>query len=140
MYNGPQENKIEPNPQFKEEHHMKKTMALALALVLLVSLLTACGGGGKYAAAGEYLCTSMTAEGLTMDPSAWGLEIVLTLKDDGTGSLKYAGDETEPLDLTWSQNGDTLKITINGEAADVKLDGDTIALSQEGAEMIFTKK
>ena len=120
---------------------MKKTMALALVLVMLVALFAGCSGSkGKYAAAGEYLCTSMTAEGLTMDPSAWGLEITLTLKDDGTGTLKYAGDETEPKPLTWSQNGETMTITVDGEAAVATYKDNQVTLSQEDYEMIFTKK
>ena len=128
---------------------MKRTIALALALVMLLALLCGCSGGkDKYAAAGEYLCTSMTVgapgeEPFTADPSMMGMEIVLTLIDDGTGSISYAGGETVR-QLLWSQDGEELTLTIEGDSTQASCKDDKVSIyivdDAGEVEYVFTKR
>ena len=123
---------------------MKKTIAIALVLVMLAALLAGCSGGkDKYAAAGEYICTSMTTVGLTMDPTMLGMEITLTLNDDGTGVLHYVDDEAGR-QLLWSQDGNTLTLTIEGDSAEASATDDSVTLKivddAGEVEFIFTKR
>lgn len=121
---------------------MKKILAIALATLLLLTLFAGCGKKtGEYAAKGNYLCTSMTSAGLTLDPSAMGLDITLILNNDGTGTLKFAGEETEPEALTWKEeDGDTLSFTIGNETISGSYDGKAVTINmEEDYILVFTK-
>lgn len=113
---------------------MKKTLAIALVILMVASLFVACG---EASAAGSYTCTSMTTEGMTLDPSALGLEVTLTLNEDGTGAMSFGTESIS--ELTWKQNGNSIDLTVDGETETATLDGDTITLSEDGAELVFTK-
>ena len=118
---------------------MKKTIAIALVLVMLAALLAGCSGGkNKYAAAGEYICTSMTTVGLTMDPTMLGMEITLTLNDDGSGTLDLFG---ETMQAKWEASSNPEgKITLNGSEAKIKLtDSDLTIEDSTGASMTFKR-
>lgn len=113
---------------------MKKSLAIALVIVMIASLFVACG---ETSAAGNYTCTSMSAQGMTLDPSALGIEVTLTLNEDGTGAMSYGEQATS--ELTWTQNGNSIDLTVDDETTTATVDGDTITLTEDAAELVFTK-
>ena len=122
---------------------MKKTLALTLALLLVLSVFTACSSNSS-AAVGTYTCTSMSVgepgeDPFTADPSAMGLIITLTLNEDGTGTIQYADEEADPEPVVWSLNGSTFKISINGADTPATFENDTIVLAEEDYSMTFTR-
>ena len=92
---------------------MKKTVSLALALVLVLSL-TACGGkdGGKSADPnlGKYLGTEFSSDGSNWYSLTDILEdeSYIELKDGGKGVFCLGGDAT---DVKWTLENGTLKMT-----------------------------
>lgn len=115
---------------------MKKTMktVLSLALVLVLALsLVACGGT---APSGKYKFKSMTMEGQTVTAKDLGIEdedgMYVEFKDDGTGKLSIAGDDSP---FEWKGN----VITAEGEKIDFTVKGSQVILKEDGGEMVFEK-
>ena len=118
---------------------MKKILAILLA-VAMIAALAACSGKTKasYNDAGYYSVFSITEDGETMSQAELeelGLEIYMELKDDGTGVINIAGDETR---ITWEDGS----ITNEGETKAYALAGGmlTLDLSEDGEEFILIFK
>ena len=120
---------------------MKKMLAILLALLMV--LMAGCGGASERSApennaAGLYLCTGGTDENgddmtsMLDTLSALGLYFTLELREDGTGVLDLAGDQTE---LTWSKSS----ITMEGVKNLYTLDGDTLSLKDGKESLVFTR-
>ncbi len=118
-----------------EDNNMKKLLALALVLVLIFSLC-ACGSGSGKSLAGTWTLIGLKSGGVdyTEMLKTSGVSIVLQLNADGTGYIDFGGGDKE--DFTWS--GTT--ITSDGSRIPFTVDGDTLTISQNGEEMVFTRK
>ena len=105
---------------------MKKFLAIALALVLVVSMV-ACGKKDA-APSGDYVLKSMKAQGQEVNLDDYyammgsDFEMVMTFNDDGTGTLATAPGVA--MDFTWEGN----HYTADGETAEFKLDGKTLTI------------
>ncbi len=122
---------------------MKKAFALTLVLILVLSVFAGCSNAAG-SLAGSYTCTSMTVgapgeEPFTADPSAMGLIITLTLNADGTGTIQYADEESEPDPVVWSVKGSELKMSLKGVDTPATFTENTITLAEEDYSMTFTK-
>ena len=132
---------------------MKKTlwakmMSLTLVLACVFSL-AACGGGSS--AAGSYTLQTISMSGFSMDleqlaetydVSMDELKIALDLKSNGNFTLDMSAiDDSMSMDGTWSQSGDDIALTIDGETLTVTLNGDVITLAEpeSGVTMTFKK-
>ena len=113
---------------------MKKLVALALVIVMVVAMV-ACGGGGKDPAVGTWKLTGMFMDG--QDYSAYlgllGMEMTLTLNEDGTGTMDAMG---ESINITWSDG----KITNEGESIPFSVDGDKLTMEEDGTQLVFTRQ
>lgn len=110
-----------------EEIIMKKTLALVLVVVMLSATLVACGGNsiiGSWEA---------TVEGVSMK---------LTFEEDGKGSITTMGVTA---DMTWSAEGDKLNasMAVMGITEEVfkdatySVDGDSLSITMEGETVVF---
>ena len=124
---------------------MKKAIAIVLLAVMILGLLSACGGGdGKYI--GVYKFSKMVSSEITMTVQEYAdlFEIdvkeaekfmILELKSGGKGTIT-SEDETE--DITWKADGEKITLTAkNEDGADESYDATikdgviTLALGDE---------
>lgn len=67
----------------------------------------------------------------------WGVNCILILDEDGTGSLDLF---LEVVDLKWeAKDATTATITADGDSQDMKLKDGKLVLEADGDELVFTK-
>lgn len=119
---------------------------LAAALACSMLMLSACGGGKSAEPvdlSGTTWALAGGAQGSTKVSKAdmetlMGGEITYTFNEDGTLSMALAG--TAIADGTWSQDGANVTLTVAGESGEMKLDGDTLSITQGDVVANFTQK
>ena len=119
---------------------MKCCLAVLLALCMILCL-AACGGPKdngkeKLADVGYYTVTSVSDGEDAFDAEWLALlgadEWYLELREDGTGTLNMYDEEMK---ITWKPGS----ITMDGETMKYTLKGDTLTLTEDGAEIVFTR-
>ena len=121
---------------------MKRFFSAALIAMIIFSALalTACGGGSsKDLSDSKYVGTwKATAMEIGDTSEAPEFDMILTLNDDGTGTL-FGGEEGETNTFNWELTSDGFKTS-----GDVKLkfkdDGDRIKSKIIGVNLIFEKQ
>ncbi len=112
-----------------------------LAVLLAGLLLSGCGGKAKEeqalteTAAGDWELVSMSYSGMTFgkeDLDNSDITMTLSLLEDGTGTMEYAGSVYE---LTW----DGSSITTDGVADSYTLKDGVLTIANEDTEMVFTR-
>ncbi len=124
----------------------KLSLLTSVLLTLLLGItLTGCGGGGGSddgaAFIGQWTGVEMNDGGEITDLTAYadlGLEITLSINDDGTLAVDILGDSNSG---TWKgKNASTISVTIDGEAFDAKLSGNQVTFdSGDGSSILFEK-
>ena len=118
-----------------------RRMTSALVLVLVLSLvLVSCNGGGA-SIAGTWKLESIAQDGEKIDFASLGMDAdyMVFVFDDKDKAEVSIGDEKES--GTYSVNGNTVTVTIQGEGVDLKLDGGKLTMSEdEGMVMTFAKQ
>ncbi|MBQ4513671.1 MAG: hypothetical protein II969_11815 [Anaerolineaceae bacterium] len=87
---------------------MKKSFLLFFVLAVLLAVFGIFAAAAESALFGEYELTSMNYGGTEMDPGAMGMSAVLTLNEDGTGSLTMNGAPNEL--PKWTDDGATVTL------------------------------
>lgn len=140
---------------------MKRYLTLALAVIMMLSLL-ACGGKTEEPAAepavveqpteapteepapeakgivDTWTLTSMVGEGVTMDAAAFGLTMTFTFNEDGTVVVVAYGEEEND---TYTFADNTLVIVSEGTEIPGTYDPetDTIVLEQDGVKLSLAR-
>ena len=123
---------------------MKKRILSLLTAILVMSalVLTACGGGGnkevdlsdsKYVGTWKAAGISLGGETENLDD-----EWIMTLKEDGTGTLTGTGEE-ENSEFTWQPTDGGFKTKGDLKVA-FKDDGDKIKTNILGVDLTFEKQ
>lgn len=71
------------------------------------------------------------------------ISVVVTFRDNGTASTTYSiGGETATSEGTWSAEGGTLNVTVDGEtdSAAYSISGDTLTISDEDGTFTLRKQ
>ena len=108
----------------------------------LCAALVACGGVNKAAYTGTWQLESGSDESLNSESiqlmKSLGLEVTLTLNEDGTGSLDLFGENTA---IKWEAKSDSEgTLSINDTTASLKLaDGKLTLEDASGSSMTFIK-
>ena len=119
---------------------MKKLLSLILVICMACMMIPAMAEG----TAGTWYLVEMVTNGVTINPAEMGMNWSLTLNEDGTADnrMEMMG-EVQEKSGTWTQEGDTVTVTIDDspvafQLADGKLtadmDGQTAVFSQEAPE------
>ena len=111
---------------------MKKALA---ALVILSMLLGAVALAEAADAAGTWYLIEMVEDGQSINPADLGLTITLTLNDDGSAVM----DSGEGMEGTWTQDGDSVIVTIDGDAMDFALADGTLTAAEDDMTMVFSR-
>lgn len=128
----------------------KRTMATIVAMLAMVFALAGCSGGsagspqdGEKNFAGDWRIVGMEDDGKVTsedDIEAMrdlGLDVGLTVNEDGTFTLAYFGSE---LNGEWSAKSATeAEFTIDGEKVTVTIADEKISMEQDGTKLIFGK-
>ena len=119
---------------------MKKLISLILIVCMACMMIPAMAEGES----GTWYLVEMVTNGVTINPAEMGMNWSLTLNEDGTADnrMEMMG-EVQEKSGTWTQEGDTVTVTIDDspvafQLADGKLtadmDGQTAVFSQEAPE------
>lgn len=124
----------------------KSVLAFLTCVLALAFALTGCSGGGKDPKAnfvGSWELSGGTSEGEELTEEymemfkEWGVNIILVLNEDGTGSLDLF---SEVDDLKWeAKDATTASITVGKDATDVKLKDGKLILEEDDGNLVFTK-
>lgn len=108
---------------------MKKVLALAIALILVVAVFAGCSKGGSNAIVGKW---AWEYEGL-------GEVMSFTFNADGTGSMDAFGESEA---FTYTVSGNTLNMTVDGEteACNFSINGNTMTLTIGGEPIELVRK
>ena len=115
---------------------MKKLFSLLLALMMLLGM-TALAEAVDYT--GLWALTGVTAAGVTVDPTALGMDMTMELHEDGTCTLIALGEEemgawviTEGGVAITDADAVTMEMLLTEDGA--------LTIEQDGAMMIFTRE
>lgn len=124
----------------------KKMTAGLLLLTLVLTLLTACGGSdsnsGKQAFIGKWTAVTVEVESETMSASdfeaALGepLNMTIEFKSDDTAILSIVDELGEG---TYTVEGNTAKITVDGDTVEFTLNSGKLVGEIEGVIFTLTK-
>lgn len=108
---------------------MKKVLALAIALILVVAVFAGCSKGGSDAIVGKW---AWEYEGL-------GEVMSFTFNADGTGNMDAFGESEA---FTYTVSGNTLNMTVDGEteACNFSINGNTMTLTIGGEPIELVRK
>ena len=117
---------------------MKKLISLVLILCMVCMLVPAMADDS---AAGTWYLSEMVANGATVSPSMVGMSWSITLSDDGTAvSIMEMAGEKEEQAGTWTQDGDSVTITIDDQPAVFAFADGKLTLDQgESGKAVFTQ-
>ena len=123
---------------------MKKILGIATAICCMFALCFSLAGCGvdKSGYVGNWSLESGTDATLDADSIALmkslGLQVILMLDDDETGSMDLFG---EKLEVTWKATSATEgEATIDGKATKLKLEEEKLTVTEEdGKYLVFTK-
>ena len=136
---------------------VQKSVGVVLAVLLLMTtILAGCGGGGNGGGGngggdpivGKWKLNSVDIGGVEMSledvakmagsagTELGDMDVTFDIKADGTLTGNAMGETAEG---TWTKNGDTYTLTIQGSDQEVSLDGGKLIIEQDGMKMILTK-
>lgn len=129
---------------------MKKNLHRALSLLLVgvlacsMLMLSACGGDKNTDVTGTTWALSGGSQGdlkITKEQieTVMGGEITYSFEADGKLVMEVPalGVSAEG---TWKQEGNTVTVEVEGQSADMTLDGDTLSITQGDVVATFSKK
>lgn len=117
---------------------MKKLTSILVALMMIAMV---CCTAVAETATTWYLKT-VEAQGMSMDAATIGMEMIFVLNADGTGAatLNMAG-ETEEQTCTWTEEGDQVTITIDGDPQVFTYDAEgNLVAEQDGMKMVLSSE
>lgn len=114
---------------------IKKFTAILLSVLMLLALATA--QTSDYT--GVWYLISVESAGITINPADMGMEMVLTLNEDGTGIASATGEEDSV--ASWTLEGDVLTVVAEEEPLAFMLtaEGQLVA-DADGNKMIFGRE
>ena len=121
---------------------MKKWIAVMLVALMALSLI-ACGGKSD-GVVGTWKLDSGTndeADQYVQLVKAFGMEMEITFKEDGTGSVETSmAGETQSSPFNYTYENGNLKIEGADDTGKMYLDGNKLILESEGMGLVFKKK
>ncbi len=123
----------------------KTTVLTVLMALVMTFCLAACGNSDKPEdtdlTGTTWALSGGSQGGTTVDKATLenllGGEMTYTFAEDGKVTLALSGAEVEG---TWSQDGNSVSLDIQGDTGTMTIDGDKLLLEQSGVTVEFTKK
>ncbi len=138
---------------------MKRIVSLTLVVLMIAALFVGCGSDSV---PGTYKLKKINdksikefyeeiAKAAGVDLSTMGVDvnkmedmITITLKDDGTVEMKGSFEMDEDAEDqvatgTWTQDGDKVTITVDGDAQECTFKSGELTITESGMSMTFAK-
>ena len=117
---------------------MKKTLAMILAAVMV--LLTVPAGAETTAGSltGIWYAVEISAEGITMNPADMGLNITMTVNEDGT--LVIGQDEEDSTAGTWTATENGMTVAYEDQSGEVRVEDGKLLMDADGAVYTFARE
>lgn len=124
-----------------------KKLALVLAVLVLALSVVGCGKGGSGVAGNTYAFKTIEGEGLE-ELEEMGIDYAEMMKGtelafDKNGGVVFtvaAFGQSETEEGTYTQDGNKVSITIEGDTQVAEVSGKKLTLESDGMKMIFEKK
>lgn len=118
---------------------MRKLISIVLILCMACMMIPAVAEENSLIGT-WYLKEAVSGE-MTLDVSMLGMSMSIELKEDGTAEVVTAyGEESSAKEGTWTQDGETVTVTADGEPGQLTFADGTLIMEQEGGKMIFTQE
>ena len=123
---------------------VKKIGALLLTLMMACVAISAMALTAEEVQ-GDWYLTEMTGtndgETFSINPAAMGIQIQLTLNEDGTAVMKNLSDETDEDQVgTWEIKDDAVVLTENDEAMTLILEDGILKGEMDGSGFVFSRE
>lgn len=115
---------------------MKKAFAALLILSMLLGAVAVAEAAG---AAGTWYMIEMNNDGQVINPAELGMTVALELAEDGTATMSGMGGE-EAQTGTWTIDGTTVTVTIDGDPLDFALEDGKLTASDDTMTMVFSQE
>lgn len=113
---------------------MKKLFAMLLALAMLLGAMAM---AEAVDVTGTWYCTEFVQGDQSFNPADFGLNIVVTLNEDGTAAM----DAGEPSEGTWTMEGDIVTITEqNGLETIMTLTDGNLVIEEDEVKMVLSRE
>lgn len=121
---------------------MKKLLCVVLVYTVALSMLVVGAGGAEAVSTsdvvGVWRLQAVEAQGVSVDPATVGMEMLMTLGEDGTALLEMTGEESEA--GAWVLEGDKVLIADEvGTQQDFSFVEGMLKAEMDGMSMIFAK-
>ena len=117
---------------------MKKLFAVLLALAMLLSMAAFAEAADVV---GTWYLNELVMDGASMSPATFGMEMAMTLNEDGTASAATNAVEDEPESSgTWTIDGTTVTVTMNGEDQVFEYADDALTADTGDGTMVFGRE
>ena len=117
---------------------MKKLFAV---LTVLAMLLSAAAIAETADFLGIWYLVAMQSDGETMNPADFGMSMIMELKEDGSVQAETAmGEEADPQEGTWAQDGESIVVTIDGDPASFVFQDGQLVGTDEAMSMVFGRE
>ena len=116
-------------------------MKKLLCALLTLALLCACAAAETADVTGTWYLNEVQTAALSLNPAMLGMEMTVTLNEDGTASANSNGSEETT--GTWEMDGETVNVTIEGDPLAMALDenGNLVATETEtGTVLVFGRE
>ena len=128
---------------------MNRVIAVLAAMIMVLTLAVGCGNNAAdepktESVVGKWTVVSGTLQSEELDPKTLGLAIAMEFKDDGSFNLvatssMFPDAAEQNLSGTWTQNGDNVTVTTNGEDANGKLEGGKLTFADDNRSIMLER-
>lgn len=117
---------------------MRKLICALATLCLLFTLFAVAEAADI---AGTWYLNDIIIEGSSYSPAAYGMQMVLTFDEDGTGSAAMTqGGTSSAFDFTWTIEGDTVTVTTDGSDETLIYADDQLTEEAANGQMVFGRE
>lgn len=117
---------------------MKKMLAMLLAAVMLLGCMTL-AVAEALDVTGTWYLNKLVADGMTLNAADLGMNLMLTLNEDGTAVSSVVGVEDEGVG-SWAMTDGALTVTIDEDTLEVAVVDGSLVIEDDGAQMVFTRE
>lgn len=115
---------------------MKKLFSMLLACLLALTLPVLAESTEAFSPVGTWYLIGASAQGVTVSPEQLGMEMSITLNEDGTALLTLTGEEDST--GSWTSDGSTVTVDDGADVIELSVNEDgTLSGEAGGAIMIF---
>ena len=115
---------------------MKKLFSMLLACLLALTLPVLAESTEAFSPVGTWYLIGASAQGVTVSPEQLGMEMSITLNEDGTALLTLTGEEDST--GSWTSDGSTVTVDDGVDVIELSVNEDgTLSGEAGGAIMIF---